>query len=136
MIRIEPPGRQATAVARVLIVDDDPEILKVLRLYLEQYGHRCLAAHNGSLALRIIREEQPDLVITDVMMPGLTGGALYQSIRQQFGPDLPVIISTGTSLKFKTDDDPLADFCPKQDDYEEMMGLVESLLTKRERLSS
>ncbi len=123
-------------MACVLVVDDDPEILKVLRLYLEQFGYRCLTANNGSLALRIIRDEQPDLVITDVMMPGLTGGALYESIRREFGPELPVIISTGTSLKFRTEDDPLAGFCPKQDDYEEMMGLVDALLRKREQLSA
>lgn len=121
-------------MARVLVIDDDPEIVKVLRLYLEQNGHRCLSADRGNLALKIIREENPDLVITDVMMPGLTGGAVYETIRKEFGADLPVIISTGTSLKFRTSNDPLAAFYPKQDDYDELMDLVNGLLKKREEM--
>lgn len=120
-------------MARVLIVDDDPEILQLLRLHLEQRGHQCLSANRGNLALRLIREEQPHLVITDVMMPGLTGGALYESIRREFGPDLPVIISTGTSLRFRTDEDPMAGFYPKQNDYDELMRMVEELLRRREQ---
>lgn len=121
-------------MACILVIDDDPEIVKVLRLYLEQHGHRCLSANRGNLALKIIREENPDLVITDVMMPGLTGGAVYETIRKEFGSELPVIISTGTSLKFRTANDPLAAFYPKQDDYDELMELVNGLLKKREEM--
>lgn len=119
-------------MARILIVDDDPEILGVLHLYLEQRGHHCLIARRGQVAVQIIREERPDLVITDVMMPGLTGGALYELIRREFGPTLPVIVSTGTSLKFRADGDPLVGFYPKQDDYDELMGLIDTLLKKKQ----
>lgn len=121
-------------MARVVVVDDDPEILNVLKLYLEQHDHQCLPAGRGDLALKVIREERPDLVITDVMMPGLTGGAVYETIRSEFGPDLPVIISTGTSLKFRTRNDPLAAFYPKEKDYDELMQLVNGLLKKREEM--
>jgi DNA-binding response OmpR family regulator len=116
----------------VLVIDDDPEILSVLRIYLEQHGHECLMAERGSLGLKLIREEAPDLVITDVMMPGLTGGAIYEVVRREFGPKLPIIVSTGTSIRFAPGEDPLAAFYPKQDDYEELMGLVETLLKRAE----
>jgi twitching motility two-component system response regulator PilH len=117
-------------LARVLVIDDDPGILSVLRLYLEQHGHECLAARVAAEGLKIIREEAPDIVITDVMMPGMTGGAVYEVVRKEFGPKLPIIVSTGTSLRFSPEDDSLAAFYPKQDDYAELMGLVETLLNR------
>jgi DNA-binding response OmpR family regulator len=57
----------------ILIVDDAPNILELLRLYLEDAGYRTVAATDGPTALDLHRREQPDLVILDVMLPGLDG---------------------------------------------------------------
>ncbi|MCU0502606.1 MAG: response regulator, partial [Anaerolineae bacterium] len=58
---------------RILVVDDDKSIVKVLRGYLEQSGYEVLNAPDGETALHTLRRERPDLVILDLMMPNLNG---------------------------------------------------------------
>ncbi len=55
---------------RILVVDDDRSIVKVLRGYLEQAGYAVLTAVDGESALHVLRHERPDLVVLDLMMPG------------------------------------------------------------------
>lgn len=66
---------------RVLIVDDDPAIIKFVRGYLEQAGFAVLTAADGERALQIVRHERPDLVVLDVMLPGRDGWEVTRSIR-------------------------------------------------------
>lgn len=117
-------------MARVLVIDDDAEIRALLRLYLEKAGHVCIAVDGAQRALPVLTRDLPDLVITDIMMPGPTGDEIYDYIRSQFGRTLPVIISTGRNLKFRDNGDPYLAICPKQNDYGELMEAVESLLAK------
>jgi DNA-binding response OmpR family regulator len=67
--------------ASVLIVDDDPSIIKVLRGYFEQAGWAVLAAHDGGTALRLLRQERPDLLVLDLMLPDRDGWEMTRSIR-------------------------------------------------------
>jgi DNA-binding response OmpR family regulator len=57
----------------ILVVDDEPDLLHAVRLYLEMEGYQVLAATNGEEALDKLRTKLPDLVVLDVMMPGMTG---------------------------------------------------------------
>ncbi|MCA9606092.1 MAG: response regulator, partial [Myxococcales bacterium] len=67
----------------VLVADDDVEILGLVTRHLRSYeGVRILEASDGEEALRAIRREKPDLVILDVMMPGMTGWEVCRSIRE------------------------------------------------------
>jgi two-component system alkaline phosphatase synthesis response regulator PhoP len=66
---------------RILVVDDDPEIVRLLRAYLEQAGYQILVAYDGDTALHILRRERPDLVLLDVMMPGRDGWDLLRIVR-------------------------------------------------------
>jgi DNA-binding response OmpR family regulator len=54
---------------RILVVDDDPQIVRLLRAYLTQAGHQVLVAYDGETALHILRRERPDLVVLDLMLP-------------------------------------------------------------------
>jgi two-component system alkaline phosphatase synthesis response regulator PhoP len=65
----------------VLIVDDDREIIKILRGYLEQAGFTVLAAYDGASALLVLRRERPDLLLLDLMLPNMDGWALTRQIR-------------------------------------------------------
>src|SRR5437764_381860 len=65
----------------VLVVDDDREIVKILRGYLEQAGFTVLTAYNGTAALHVLRRERPDLLLLDLMLPDKDGWALTQLIR-------------------------------------------------------
>jgi two-component system response regulator GlrR len=82
-----------TATAKILIVDDDPTLLRLLGLLLRQEGHEVVAADSGARALALLQTERPQLVITDLRMDGMDGLALFEAVRREF-PLLPVIILT------------------------------------------
>ena len=65
----------------VLVVDDDREIVKILRSYLEQAGFSVLTAYDGTLALQVLRRERPALLLLDVMLPDKDGWSLTSQIR-------------------------------------------------------
>lgn len=117
-------------MARILAIDDEPDIRSLLRLYLEEAGHHCTVVSGAERAMDVLRHERPDLVITDIMMPGLSGGEVYELIRLEFGPYIPVIISSAKNLKFRDNGDPLLAICPKAEDYERMMETIDKLLEK------
>ncbi|MBI5277539.1 MAG: response regulator [Burkholderiales bacterium] len=65
----------------VLIADDEPNIVVSLELLLKREGHRVSVARDGDMALAMIRDERPDLVLLDVMMPGKSGFEVCQAVR-------------------------------------------------------
>lgn len=80
---------------RILVVDDDKSIVKVLRGYLEQSGYEVLTAYDGETALHSLRRERPDLVVLDVMMPGRDGWELIRLVRaDKMLAALPIILLT------------------------------------------
>ncbi|MBQ7430387.1 MAG: response regulator transcription factor [Butyrivibrio sp.] len=76
---------------RILIAEDDKDILSLLRLYLEKDGFDVLFAEDGLVAYDLIEQEEPDLVISDIMMPGMNGYDLIQKIRKSRN-NVPIII--------------------------------------------
>jgi two-component system, sensor histidine kinase and response regulator len=78
-------------VSRILIVDDEPAILESLATLLADEGYSVQTAPNGRVALELVATSPPDLLITDVLMPGLDGWALLAQVRERT-PDLPVIV--------------------------------------------
>lgn len=70
-----------SAVQRVLIVDDDKEIVRVMRAYLEKEGYTVLTAYDGNTAMHILTRERPQLAILDIMMPGKDGMEVTRWIR-------------------------------------------------------
>ncbi len=79
---------------RILLVDDDINIIKALSKGLILLGHDVLAAENGSQALEIVRNATPDMIITDIFMPEMDGFELMRAVRQEY-PGLPVIALSG-----------------------------------------
>jgi DNA-binding response OmpR family regulator len=71
----------ADRVARVLVVDDEPDQRFLLRRIFERDGHEVVEAHNGAVALGLIRESPPHLVVTDIMMPVMGGVELIRRLR-------------------------------------------------------
>ncbi len=66
---------------RILVVDDDREIVRLLRAYLEQAGYQVLVAYNGESALHVLRRERPDLVVLDLMLPDRDGWDVTRIMR-------------------------------------------------------
>jgi DNA-binding response OmpR family regulator len=80
---------------RILIVDDDREIVKVIRGYLEQSNYQVLEAYDGEISLHLLRKERPDLVILDLLLPGRNGYEITKIIRADKNlAALPIIMLT------------------------------------------
>ena len=77
---------------RILVVDDEPKIVKLARDYLEKSGFQVLSAGDGETALAIARRERPDLVVLDLMLPGLDGWDVCRTLRRE--SDVPIIMLT------------------------------------------
>ena len=80
-----------TEKARVLVADDNPDILFLLRTNLDAAGFETLTASDGEMALRMIEEEDPDVLLLDLMMPVLDGWGVLERLERE-GSELPVIV--------------------------------------------
>ncbi len=98
--------------ARVLIVDDDPIVLSLLRTTLRNFGMQCETVDNGSDALRLIRAQQPHIVVLDVNMPGLDGYGVLSAVRAENLPTLVVMVTAR-----QQENDVLRGFQLGADDY-------------------
>jgi two-component system alkaline phosphatase synthesis response regulator PhoP len=80
---------------RILVVDDDRRIVRLLRASLEQTGYQVYAAYDGESALQILRRERPDLVVLDLMLPGRDGWDVTRAMRGDAAlADTPIIMLT------------------------------------------
>ncbi|MDH7487395.1 MAG: response regulator transcription factor [Anaerolineae bacterium] len=80
---------------RILVVDDDKEIVRLVRAYLEQAGYKVFVAYEGEMALSLIRSERPDLVVLDLMLPGRDGWDITRIVRNDATlADIPIIMLT------------------------------------------
>ena len=86
-------------MADILIIDDEPGVLGVLRKILEGAGHSVSEAPDGESALRAFEGAPADLVITDIFMPDIDGLKILKVIKVQY-PDLPVLVITGFGSEF------------------------------------
>jgi two-component system alkaline phosphatase synthesis response regulator PhoP len=76
----------------ILVVDDEARIVKLVRDYLERAGFNVLTAHDGEMALAITRRERPDLIVLDLMLPGVDGLDVCRRLRRESG--VPIIMLT------------------------------------------
>jgi CheY-like chemotaxis protein len=88
--------RAHAAESFILVVDDDPDLLQSLRVLLEAYDYRVVAAANAEAAIAAVVEQQPDLVLTDIYMPDADGFELINALRQR-NLLVPVIAMSGGS---------------------------------------
>ena len=95
----------------VLVVDDDANVVELTRLYLERDGYRVVSASDGARGLALAREEQPSLVVLDVMLPRVNGLEVCRTLRQESA--VPIIMLTARV----EEDDRLAGLDLGADDY-------------------
>lgn len=98
-------------MTKVLVVDDDPTLLRFLQDFLREEKYSVIAAANGNQALRLAYREHPDLVVLDVMMPGMDGWEVTARLREM--SDVPIILLTAKS----SESDKLRGFGLGVDDY-------------------
>ena len=92
---------QGTETARrILVVDNDNKLLSIIQEYLELCHYQVTTAATGLDALRLLRSENYDVLLTDIVMPDISGLGLIEISRKEF-PGLPVIAMTGYSKQVK-----------------------------------
>lgn len=96
---------------KVLVVDDDEKTVELVKLYLNRDGYRVITAYDGKEALRLAREGHPDLIVLDLMLPGMDGLAVCRTLRTE--SDVPIIMLTARV----TDEDRLTGLDLGADDY-------------------
>ena len=100
---------------RVVVIEDDPEMIELVKLILAKDGFDVAGANNGRDGLGVIEESQPDVVLLDLMMPDMDGWEVYQSMKAQDSmKNIPVIIITA---KAQSIDRVLGLHIAKVDDY-------------------
>jgi two-component system response regulator BaeR len=117
--------------AEVLVVEDDPKIAQVVLDYLRSEGHSAQTANDGLAAMALIRERMPDLLILDVMLPGMDGVAICQEVRRL--SEVPIVMLTARveevdrllGLDSGADDYVTKPFSPR-----ELMARVRNLLRR------
>jgi len=120
---------------KILVVDDEPALVKVLAQVLTKKGYEVLEADNGQEALRLFFTHKPDMVLLDVVMPGLDGWQTCSRIRD-ISPTIPIIMLTG---RRKTEDDVVRGLDHGADEYllkpvgnRELVARVRAVLRRAE----
>ncbi|TAL08860.1 MAG: response regulator transcription factor [Nitrospirae bacterium] len=125
------------AARKILIIEDERDILDLVRHYLEKEGFRARTAADGTAGLAAVRQEHPDLIVLDLMLPGLDGLELCKKIRADPATALtPVIMLTAKAeesdkivgLELGADDYLTKPFSPK-----ELVARIKALLRRAER---
>jgi len=103
----------------ILLVDDEPKIVRLARDYLEKDGFRVLSAGDGPTALAVARRDKPDLIVLDLMLPGMNGWEVCKTLRRE--SDVPIIMLTARAeeadqvlgLELGADDYVIKPFSPR-----------------------
>jgi diguanylate cyclase len=127
---LSPPGR-----AKILLVDDEAIIRQLTARILGDLGHQVVEAGNGEEALRLVHEQPPDLILLDIMMPGVSGIEVCRQLRaNMLTKSIPVIVVSGANAKKALEESVIAgadDFLAKPIDTLELMVRVRSMLRVR-----
>ena len=114
---------------RILVVDDAVDNLFLLQTVLDLEGYQVEIADSGKAALAKIEQEPPDLLLLDVMMPGMNGIEVVQHIRQNRNlPFIPVILVTGCDRSSESQELDIEDFITKPVDFDKLLWRVGAIL--------
>jgi len=83
-------------MARILVVEDERNIRLLITTIMRQIGHEVMEAADGQDAMTLLKQETPDVVLTDLRMPRMTGIQLIEKLKQMF-PDIPVVVVSAFS---------------------------------------
>ena len=118
--------------ATILMVDDDPATRRLVCALLKQEGYRTLEAGNGTEALELLRKETPDLILLDIIMPGVDGFEVCKAIREDPRmTNVPVIMLSVVSDQVRDSMIEADDYMTKPFAPQDLISKVEALMAQR-----
>ena len=140
MVNLFTAKMEEKATKRILCIEDDPEMIDLIRLILGRRGFDVSGAAGGTAGIKAVREQLPDLVLLDLMMPDMDGWEVYQQMKaEESTRSIPVIIVTA---KAQSIDKVLGLHIAKVDDYiskpfspQELMNSVEKVIGQKKAAS-
>lgn len=116
---------------KILIVDDEADVVAFLRSLLEDNGYETCTAEDGDAALEVLEREHPDLITLDLMMPKITGTRFYRKLQQKREfQDTPVIVVSALAGRNVAVSHPFA-VVDKPIDKEELLRAIDSALAQK-----
>jgi CheY-like chemotaxis protein len=116
---------------RILVVDNNEDLLSTIRGYLESHGYQVITVATGLDAVRLLRSETFDLLVTDIVMPDISGLGLIEISKKEF-PQLPIIAMTGYAEQVKgliLERSPEY-YMEKPFELSHLLGVMESILAR------
>lgn len=122
-------------MSQILVVDDEPAILDFVRAFLEDEGYRVSVGRNGAEALRQVQDHRPDLVLMDIMMPGLDGREVVRQLQEHpVHSAIPVILMSAAVRWDHAVDGPIQ-FLRKPFDLDQLLSMIGTTLRGRSATS-
>lgn len=121
---------------RILLVDDDESLRRITQLQLEEAGHEVLTAPSGEAALKIMEEQDPALLITDLRMPGLSGLEILKKVRESYPQTTVLMITAFGTVQTAVEAMKAGayDYITKPIDYEELVLVVNRAMERHHLL--
>ena len=140
MVNLSTAKMEEKAAKRILCIEDEPEMIDLIRLILGRRGFDVSGAAGGNAGIKAVREQLPDLVLLDLMMPDMDGWEVYQQMKaEESTRNIPVIVVTA---KAQGIDKVLGLHIAKVDDYiskpfspQELMNSVEKVIGQKKAAS-
>ncbi|NNG00472.1 MAG: response regulator [Desulfobacteraceae bacterium] len=112
---------------KILIIDDDPIVVKYLASLFEDNGYETVSAGSSVEGLKVVRVEKPDLITLDLQMPGDWGPRFYRNLRKEKDlKDTPIVVVSGIDGDHAIKD--AVAFVPKPFDAEKLLGIVKKAI--------
>jgi len=120
---------------KIMVVDNEPDIVDLTRTVLEIGGYNVVTAHSGEECLRLLEKEKVDLVLLDIMMPGMSGWDVFNRINSKSN-DIKVAFMSVLEISDKRKqvllDEGLADYIMKPFDKDTLLGRIDKILEEKE----
>jgi len=121
---------------KIMVVDNEPDIVDLTRTVLELGGYEVLAAYSGEECLRQLEKEKVDLVLLDIMMPGMSGWDVFNRINKK-SPDIKVAFMSVLEISDKRKqvllEEGLADYIMKPFDKDTLLNRIDKILQETEK---
>lgn len=131
--------KKRTQKTKILVIDDEPNIVQTLKDRLEMNEYEVVTAGNGREGLQLAEKEQPDVILLDVIMPVMDGHEMLETLRQQpWGQEMSVIMLTARSQTqdiVRANSCGIDDYIVKPFDLSELLEKIEGIIEQRRAIA-